>query len=141
AIERLSGRAAHPGHRTAAAIPVRASNHVVAIAIAGVAADEAIGIRDAATGPRAAVAPGHRPTIAVPVRALNQVVAVAQRDDDGVAAIVTDLILGIAADKAIGVGDDAADPCIAAAPGYRPTLAVPIRTNDHIVAVAQRGDA
>src|SRR5207245_2048266 len=54
------------------------------------------------------------------------------------------LITGVAADKAIGVGDGTADPRAAAAPGHRPATteiaAVPVRTCDHVVAVTQEGD-
>src|SRR5439155_19060126 len=75
--------------------------------------------------------------VAVPVRTLDHVIAVAQGSD----AVRAHLIIGIAADQAIGVGDGAADPSAAVAPRDRPADVVPALTFDHVVAVAQRGDA
>src|SRR5438105_14068095 len=53
----------------------------------------------------------------------------------------THQIMGVAADEAICVGDNASNPGAAIAPGYCPAIAVPVRTFDHVVAVAQRGNA
>src|SRR5205814_1329901 len=105
-------------------------------AIPGVAADQAIGFGDGATRPCTAVAPSHRPTLAVPGWTLDHVVAVAQRGDGA-----ADIILGVAADKAVGGGDGTGGPCTAVAPSHLPAIAVPVRTLDHVVAVAQEGDA
>src|SRR6266849_1238370 len=82
--------------------------------------------------------PGHRPAIGVPVRSFDQVVAVAQ-GGEAPEAILKDevdeayLIPRVAADEAVGVGDGAARPRAAVAPGRRPAIAVPIRTSDHVV--------
>src|SRR5262249_3503456 len=48
-------------------------------------------------------------------------------------------IPGVAANEAVAGIDDTTDPGRAASPGHRPTTAVPGRTSDHIVAVAQGG--
>src|SRR5260370_3891089 len=103
--------------------------------IAWVAADEAIGIGDGPADPRAAVSPGGRPTLVVPIRASDQVIAVAQGSK-----AFSHIIIGPGADEAIGVGEGAADPRAAVGPGRRPAIAVPVRTSDHVVAVAQGGD-
>src|SRR5262249_20899616 len=105
--------------------------------ITGVAADEAIGVGNAAADPRGAAAPSCRPALAVPVPTSDHIVAVAQGGD----ATVTDRISGVATKGAIGGGNDTADPGAATSPGRCPTGAVPSRATDHVVAVAQESDA
>src|SRR5262249_23885390 len=81
----------------------------------------------------AAIAPGHGPATAVITD--HHVVAVAQGVDpaDGIP-------VGDAGEAGVG-GDHAADSRAAVAPGRRPAVAVPIRTGDHVVAVAQGDEA
>src|SRR5207248_1676891 len=96
-----------PRYRTAAA--VAASDHVVPVAqgvdatdiISGVTADKAVRIRDRTADAAITVGPGDCPAIAVPVPALNNVVAVVEE------RCISHLIPGVAADEAIGFGDDA----------------------------------
>src|SRR5262249_35082249 len=140
---------AGPCHRPAPVVPVRAGDHVVAVAqgsdagahaIAGEAAggaDEAVGFGDKAADPFRAAAPRRRPVETVPVRAGDPIVAVGQARD----AAGAHVIVGVAADQAVGGGDRAGDPGRAAAPGRGPAAAVPIPAADHVVAVGQRRDA
>src|SRR5438477_269648 len=115
-------------------MPVRTIDHVIAVAqadnggvigqahrIIRLAAYEAIGCCYSAAAPRPAVAPRNRTAIAVPARTGNQIIAVAQRG----ALAVAHLITCVAADEAIGVRDDTADPRAAVAPGHRPAITVP----------------
>src|SRR5262249_13129262 len=120
-------------------------DHVVAVAqerdavanpIIGVAADEAIVLGDNAADTAVAVGPGHRPAIAAPGGTSDHVVAVAHvRDAHG-----ANLIIGLSADQAIVLGDTALDPALAVRQDPRPAIAVPGRTIDHVVAVAQGDD-
>src|SRR5262249_31485857 len=156
------GRAAAPGHRTPAAVPVGGADHVVAVAqrhdggaavvwgaaavdaeavvqvahlIAGVAADEAVaGVGGARDAGRAAP-PVTRPRAPVPVCAAVHVVPVAQGDDADLVPRAH-LIAGVAADEALAGVDGAGDPGRAAAPGRRTTAAVPVPAADYVVAVA-----
>src|SRR5262249_5515637 len=84
---------AGPGHRPQLAVPLRARDHVVAVAqgpdaadahvIEQTGADETVGGGDGAGDARGAAAPGRCPAAAVPVGAGDHVVAVAQgRDRD-----------------------------------------------------------
>src|SRR5712692_6392533 len=148
------GRAAPPRHRPATAVPISAGDHVVAVAQGGdagaqviirgdgahviirVAADEAIAGIDGAADARAAIPPSHRPATirksAVPARAYDHVVAVAQGGD------AAHPIPGVAADEAIGFGDNTAHPRAAVAPGHRPATIliapIPAVTRHHVVA-------
>src|SRR5207302_6950307 len=99
--------------------------------IARVGADEAIGGRDRAPDAGAAVAPGYRPAVIVPAERRNDVVAVAQGRDRA------HPFIGIAADQAIVLGDDAAAAGRTVPPGDRPAKAVPEEAFDQIVAIAQ----
>src|SRR5207302_1696031 len=89
---------------------------------------------------RAAVPPGDRSKTvgiaAVPVWTSDHVVTVVQRCDEE-----TQLILGVATDEAIALGDCARDARAAVAPSDRPPPAVPIATCNHVVAVALRDHA
>src|SRR5437660_11273604 len=88
------------------------------------------------------VTPPHRSSEVVPVGAVDYVVAVAQeRDGGGKLSTGANPIIGVATDKAIGLGDDAADPRAAAAPSHCPASTIPRVACHHIVAVAQRGDS
>src|SRR5262249_55472791 len=103
--------------------------------VVGAGADEAVGLGDDARDPGRATAPGYRPAVTVPTRDADQVVAVAQESDKSARQIP-----GVGADEAVGGGDDTANPRRAAAPGYRPAVAVPKQAADYVVAVAQDGD-
>src|SRR5205807_2537408 len=105
--------------------------------VADVGADEAVGGVDDAPGADRAAAPGRRAPGAVPLGAADHVVAVAQGND----AAVAHLIAGVGTDEAVGGVDDAHDAGGAAAPGRRPSGAVPLGAADHVVAVAQGNDA
>src|SRR5439155_38641 len=92
---------------------------------------------DGASDARAAIAPGHRPAATVPVRTVHNVVAVGKKLN----AVISQTICGTGADQAVGFGDDTGNTRAAIAPGHRSAEAVPRRTVDHIVAVAQGKDA
>src|SRR5262249_6422988 len=141
---RGDGGAAGPGGRSHAAAPVGGGDDVVAVAqggdgrvhqVAGRRAGEAVGGRDAAREPGAAVGPGDRALLEVPVRAVDDVVAVAQGDDRQAHQLVG------GADEAVAGGDEAVDPCRAVAPGGGPAVAVPVGAGHDVVAVAQGRDA
>src|SRR5262249_55477962 len=126
------------------AVPAEAAHQ-----IAGVAADQAVGLGDHAGHTGVPVAPRHRPAPSVPEGTGDHVAAVAQ-GGDGVVVVGEAHIIpgrtageipGSTADQAVGVGNDAADPGRAAAPGHRPATSVPETAIDHVVAVAQDGDA
>src|SRR5262249_14162022 len=148
--------AAPPGNRPTVAVPQRTlavpqgtADHIVTVAqerdcwgvagrivaahpIIGDGANEAVGLRDDALASHRAIAPGNRPAVGVPDRAVDQVVAVLQGDDGSAYPIIV-----VAADEAVGLGDDAAEFGRGAEPGRRPTVALPPRAEDHVVAVAQ----
>src|SRR5262249_55184677 len=140
-----SAVAAAPGYRPAIAVPARTTDQVVAVAqgrdavanpIIGIASDEAIVLRDHAANSAVAAAPGFRPPLVVPVLSPDLVGAGAQgRDPAFTTRRASD------PDEAIVLGDDAANSAVAAAPGHRPAFAVPRRTLDQVVAVAQERDA
>src|SRR5207237_566645 len=65
------------------------------------------------------------------------IVSVAQ----GANALATHIIIGIAADEAIGGGNGAAEARAPVAPGHGAAIAVPGRTGNHVIAVAQGCDA
>src|SRR5262249_52006910 len=76
----------------------------------------------------------------------DHVVAVAQESDSGdTAGGIAHLIPRFAADEAICLRNDAACSCASVAPGHCSTTigyaTVPVRTCDHVVAVAQGSDA
>src|SRR5262249_15593127 len=131
-----------PGHGPAVAVPVLAADHVVAVAQAGDAAqadliiwggaDEAVCRGGAAAAPGGAAPTGHRPAAAVPARSGDHVVAVSQQADAAAHAVA-----GVGADQAIDLGDGPADPRGGVRPGHRPAAAVPVRTEDQVVAVQQ----
>src|SRR5258708_5747810 len=109
---------------TVATDPVCAANEV-----SGVAAHQALDIRDDAADARIAVAPRHRPAIAVPSRTWNEVIAITQEEDISESTLVP----RVTAHKAIEIGDNAGDPCGAIAPGQRPAVAVPSPTLDEVI--------
>src|SRR5262249_9450194 len=128
------------GHRPAIVAPGCTADRVVVVAqgveanfISGVGADEAVGFRDDAANADRSAAPGHRPTVGVPGGTSDQVVTVS----GGYDLIGAHLIIGGGADETIGGIEDAADPGGAAGPGHRPTVTVPARADDQIVAIAQ----
>src|SRR5262249_2492569 len=148
-----------PGHRSPVSVPGRTRDHVVAAAqerdvkaqpreadpaledgadqIAGVTANEAIGVGDNTADARVPVAPGPNPALAVPVRTRHQVIAVAQdfdiRQQEGSRRTTVGIIgaanevSGITADEAIGSGKGAARPGAAAAPADGPAIVIPLR--------------
>src|SRR5262249_10887388 len=71
----------------------------------------------------------------IPVRTCDDVVAVAQRRH-----IQPYFVLGIAADEAVSLRDDATDAATAAGPGHCTQVAIPDGTSDEIVAVAQESE-
>src|SRR5262249_22563193 len=77
----------------------------------------------------------------VPEWAGDHVVAVAQGGDKAVVVAVAHSISGVVADEAIGIGNDAADPSRAAAPRHRSATAIPQTAINHVVVIAQDGDA
>src|SRR6516164_8370837 len=72
--------------------------------------------------------------MAVPKRRINHVVSITQREG------YADDISRAAAHEAIGVADAAANSRAAVAPGDRPPIAVPPRTLDQVVTIAQGRD-
>src|SRR5262249_27069189 len=141
--------AVEPGCCPARAVPGKTADDVVAIAqgddarrgtdlIPRRAADEAVGLRENAVDATVAVAPGQRSTLLVPARRNHDIVAVTQR---GQGAPSTDAVPRGAAHEAIGLGDNPADPRTAVDPGDGPASAIPARTTDDEVAVAQGSEA
>src|SRR2546425_693939 len=103
-----------PGHRSVIAVPIRTSDHVIAVVqgvdarkkvkgsneavahlIIGLAPDEASGVGDGAADPRAAVPPGYRSALAVPEQSRNHVIPIVQGGD----AVEAHLIIGVAANE------------------------------------------
>src|SRR5262249_17010369 len=111
-------------------------------------ANEAIGCGDHPAHSRSAATPGHRPALAVPQRTIDHIIPVAQGSDardvvvgKSLAWDGADIVSGVTADKAICLGDSAADPLTGAAPGPRPAVTVPVRASDHVITVGQEDNA
>src|SRR5207248_6110693 len=84
-------------------------------------------------------APVPRPPLPVPGRTSHHIVAIAQGDNPA-AIRPAHRIPTITANETVRGRDGTAEPRAAVAPGRRSAIAVPVRTCDHVVAVAQGGN-
>src|SRR5439155_1574197 len=125
------GRATPPRGRPAPEVPLRAADHVIAIAQGGdtivahqipeASADEAVSGIDGAADPGRAAPPRHCPARAVPARAPDHALSLAHAN----VAFGAYPITGVSADEAVAGIDGAADPGRAAPPRRCSARAVP----------------
>src|SRR5947199_80378 len=116
-------RAIAPGDRACVAVPVIATDDIVAVGkrhcaavahlIIGLAADQRVGGRDGARYARGLVAPGGGAAVAVPVTAADDIVAVGECRN----AEAAHQIPRVRTDQGVGGVDRAGDPGGAVAPG------------------------